>query len=56
MKKRTKRTLAISGKVLLRVVLASVLCAIMYLSMMFIATAMFSEVIGYQIHFHCHRS
>ena len=50
MKKRTKRTLAMSGKVLLRVVLASVLCAIMYLSMMFIATAMFSEVIGYQIH------
>lgn len=50
MTKRTKRTLGVSGKVLLRVVLASVLCAIMYLSMMFIATGMFSDVIGYQIH------
>lgn len=50
MKKRTKRTLAISGKVLLRLVLASILCVIMYLSMMFIATGMFSDVIGYQIH------
>ena len=50
MKKRTKRTLAVSGKVLLRLVLASILCVIMYLSMMFIATGMFSDVIGYQIH------
>ncbi len=50
MKKRTKRTLGVSGKVLLRLVLATVLCAILYLSMMFIATGMFSDVIGYQIH------
>lgn len=50
MKKRTKKTLTVSGKVLLRLVLATVLCAIMYLSMMFIATGMFSNVIGYQIH------
>ena len=50
MKKRTKKTLAVSGKVLLRVLLATVLCAIMHLSMMFIATGMFSDVIGYQIH------
>ena len=50
MKKRTKKTLVVSGKVLLRVILATVLCAIMHLSMMFIATGMFSDVIGYQIH------
>ena len=50
MTKRTKRTLSISGKVLVRLALASVLCAIMYLSMMFIATGMFSDVVGYQIH------
>lgn len=52
MKKRTKRTLAISGKVLLRLVLASVLCAIIYLSMMTIGIGMnaFSHVVGYQIH------
>lgn len=50
MKKRTKRTLSVSGKVLLRLILATVLCAILYLSMMFIATGMFSNVVGYQIH------
>ena len=50
MNKRTKRTLGVSGKVLLRLVLATVLCAILYLSMMFIATGMFSDVTGYQIH------
>lgn len=50
MKKRTKRTLAVSGKVLLRVVLSTVLCAIIYFSMIFIATGMFSDVVGYQIH------
>lgn len=50
MKKRTKRTLAVSGKVLLRILLSTVLCAIIYFSMIFIATGMFSDVIGYQIH------
>lgn len=50
MKKRTKKTLIVSGKVLLRLVLATLLCTIMYFSMMFIATGMFSNVIGYQIH------
>lgn len=50
MKKRTKRTLAVSGKVLLRLALCTVLCAIIYLSMMFIAVGMFSKVVGYQIH------
>lgn len=50
MKKRTKKTLAVSGKVLLRLLLATVLCGILYLSMMFIATGMFSDVVGYQIH------
>ena len=46
MKKRTKKTLLVAGKVLLRVVLASVLCAILYFSMLTIATGLFSDVIG----------
>lgn len=50
MKKRTKKTLAISGKVFLRLVLCTVLCLILHFSMMFIATGVFSDVIGYQIH------
>lgn len=50
MSKRTKRTLRVSGKVFLRLILATVLCAILYLSMMFIATGMFSDVTGYKIH------
>lgn len=50
MKKRTKKTLSVSGKVFLRLILATVLCAIVYFSMLTIATAMFSDVIGYQIY------
>lgn len=52
MKKRTKKTLSISGKVLLRLVLATILCGIVYLSMMTIGIGMnaFSHVVGYQIH------
>ena len=50
MKKRTKRTLAVSGKVLVRLILASILCAILYFSMMTIATGVFSDVVGYRIH------
>lgn len=50
MKKRTKKTLLIAGKVLLRVVLASVLCAILYFSMLTIATGLFSNVVGYQMY------
>lgn len=52
MKKRTKKTLAVSGKVLLRLVLASVLCLILYFSMMMIGIGLdvFSYVEGYQIH------
>lgn len=50
MKKRTKRTLAVSGKVFLRLLLCTVLCAIMYFSMLTIATALFSDVIGFQVY------
>ncbi len=52
MKKRTKKTLSISGKVILRLVLATVLCAIVYLSMMTIGIGMnaFSHVVGYQLY------
>lgn len=50
MKKRTKKTLSVSGSVCLRMILATVLCAILYFSMLTIATGMFSDVVGYQIH------
>ena len=50
MKKRTKKTLAVAGKVLLRIVLATVLCAILYFSMLTIATGVFSDVNGYQVY------
>lgn len=52
MKKRTKKTLSVSGKVFLRLVLATVLCAIVYLSMMTIGIGMdaFSQVVGYQLY------
>ena len=50
MTKRTKKTLAVSGKVLLRLILASVLCAILYFSMLTIATGLFSDVVGYQVY------
>lgn len=50
MKKRTKKTLVTAGKVLLRVLLATVLCAILYFSMLTIATGVFSDVVGYQVY------
>ena len=52
MKKRTKKTLSVSGKVFLRLVLATILCAIVYLSMMTIGIGMdaFSQVVGYQLY------
>lgn len=52
MKKRTKKTLSVSGKVFLRLILATVLCAILYLSMMTIGIGMdaFSHVVGYQLY------
>lgn len=52
MKKRTKKTLSVSGKVFLRLILATVLCAIVYLSMMTIGIGMdaFSHVVGYQLY------
>ena len=50
MKKRTKKTLQLSLKVFTRLLLASVLCAILYVSMNVISTAFFSDVVGYQIY------
>lgn len=49
MKKRTKKTLSIAVKVFIRLLLASVLCAILYVSMNVISTAFFSNIVGYQI-------
>lgn len=50
MKKRTKKTLQVALKVFVRLVLATVLCAILYVSMNVISTAFFSNVVGYQIY------
>ena len=49
MKKRTKKTLKIAVKVFTRLLLATVLCAILYVSMNVISTAFFSNIVGYQI-------
>ena len=49
MKKRTKKTLSVATKVFTRLLLATVLCAILYISMNVISTAFFSDVVGYQI-------
>lgn len=50
MKKRTKKTLTVAIKVFTRLLLATVLCAILYVSMNVISTAFFSDVVGYQIY------
>lgn len=50
MSKRAKKTLAVAGKVLLRLILVSVLCVILYFSMLAIATGVFSDVVGYQVY------
>lgn len=52
MTKRTKKTISVSGKVFLRLILATVLCAIVYLSMMTIGVGMdaFSHVTGFQLY------
>lgn len=49
MKKRTKKTLNVAVKVFTRLLLATVLCAILYVSMNVLSTAFFSNVVGYQI-------
>lgn len=50
MKKRTKKTISVALKVFTRLLLATVLCAILYISMNVISTAFFSDVVGYQIY------
>ena len=49
MKKRAKKTLSVATKVFTRLLLATILCAILYISMNVISTAFFSDVVGYQI-------
>lgn len=43
MKKRTKKTLSVSLQVFLRLIVATILCAILFLSMMAMATSMFYD-------------
>lgn len=50
MKKRTKKTLAVSLKVFVRLLVCTLLCGLLYLSMEVIAWTMFSDVVGYQVY------
>lgn len=50
MNKRAKKTLSIAVKLFWRLLLATVLCAILYVSMNVITTAFFSDVVGYQVY------
>lgn len=50
MKKRTKKTLSMAAKVFTRMLLATVLCAILFISMEVISFAFFNEEVGYQIY------
>ncbi len=49
MKKRTKKTINVATKVFTRLLLATVLCAILYVSMNVVGVAFFSDVTGYQV-------
>ena len=50
MKKRTKKTLSVSGKVFSRLLVCTLLCGLLYISMEIIAWTMFSDVVGYQVY------
>ena len=50
MNKRAKKTLSIAVKLFWRLLMATVLCAILYVSMNVITTAFFSDVVGYQLY------
>lgn len=50
MKKQTKKTLCLSTKIWGRIVAATVMSGLLYLSMFIIFNAMFSEQIGYRIY------
>ena len=50
MKKRTKKTLGVAVKVFTRMLLATVLCGILFISMEVISFAFFNEEVGYQIY------
>ena len=50
MNKRTKKTLSVAVKLFIRLLVATVLCAILYVSMNVITTAFLSDVVGYQVY------
>lgn len=49
MNKRAKKTLNMGVKLFLRLLAATILCAILYVSMNVITTVFFSDVVGYQV-------
>lgn len=49
MKKRTKKTISIATKVFTRLLLATVLCAIVFVSMGFVTVGVFGDEVGYRV-------
>ena len=49
MNKRAKKTLSVAIKLFWRLLVATILCAILYVSMNVITTVFFSEVVGHQV-------
>lgn len=50
MKKRTKKSLSVGGKVFVRLLLAIVMCAILYISLSVISTGLLSDNVGYRVY------
>lgn len=50
MKKRTKKTLGVGAKVFFRLLLAIVMCAILYISLSVISTGLLSDNVGYRVY------
>ena len=50
MKKRTKKTLSVAGKVFLRLLLSLIMCAILYISISVLSSGLLSVNVGYRIY------
>lgn len=49
MKKRTKKTISVATKVFTRLLLATILCAIVFVSMGFVTVGVFGDEVGYRV-------
>ena len=50
MKKRTKKTFSVAGKVFLRLLLSLLMCAILYISISVLSSGLLSNSVGYRIY------